>query len=352
MTPPAGTTRPRLCFVGPMVGETHGYVVTQGVRLSRLFRSAGYSALAVSASVNRYVRLADIALTIVRKRRSIDIMIVHVYGGPSFVVEDVASFLGKRCRIRMVMLLHGGALPEFFASFPRWTRRVLRRADIIVAPTSFLARTARERGFACRIIPNVIDVTSYPFRSRRALQPRLFWMRTFDPTYNPLMAVQVLARVRASHPAATLVMGGQDKGLQEAVRREASALGVEDGLRLPGFLDMPGKLHEGASADIFINTSHIDNMPVAVVEACAMGLPVVSTAVGGMTDLLKDGETGLLVADGDAGAMAGAVLRLLREPDLAEALSTAGRDLALRSGWEQVRPQWERVFTSLASEVS
>lgn len=349
MSPPTGTARPRLCFVGPMVGQTHGYVVTQGVRLSGLFRSAGYAALAVSASTNRYVRLADIAATIVRERRSIDVMIVHVYGGPSFVVEDVASFLGKACGHRMIMLLHGGALPEFFASFPRWTRRVLHRAQTIVAPTAFLARTARDHGFACRIIPNVIDVTAYPFRRRRALQPRLFWMRTFDPTYNPSMAVQVLARLRASFPAATLVMGGQDKGLQDEVRREARALGVEEGLRLPGFLDMPGKVREGSAADIFINTSHVDNMPVAVVEACAMGLPVVSTSVGGMIDLLQDGETGLLVADGNAEAMARAVLRLLHDPDLADTLSVAGRELAERSGWERVRTQWEDVFASLAA---
>ncbi len=351
MTGDAGALRPRLCFVGPMVGRTHGYVVTQGVRLSGHFRSAGYSALAVSPRTNRYARLADIVATIVRERRAIDIMVVHVYGGPSFVVEDIASGLGRRFGKRIIMLLHGGALPEFFASFPRWARRVLRRADAIVTPTGFLARTARAHGFAPTIIPNVIDVKAYPFRRRRLLAPRLFWMRTFDPTYNPLMAVGVLARVRASAPAATLVMGGQDKGMQEEVRREARALGVEDGLRLPGFLDMPAKLREGSGADIFINTSHIDNMPVAVVEACALGLPVVSTAVGGMTDLLTDGATGLLVPDGDADAMARAIERLLRDPDLAEALSSAGRRLAERSGWNQVRPQWEALFASLPGRV-
>ena len=118
-------------------------------------------------------------------------------------------------------------------------------------------------------------------------------------------------------------------------------------MRLPSFLGTERKLREGSAVDIFINTSHVDNMPVAVLEGGALGLPVVSTTVGGITHLLKDGETALLTSDGDVEAMVAAIQRLLRDPDLAGRLSTAGRRLAERSSWEQVRPQWEALFASL-----
>lgn len=339
--------KPRLCFVGPLAGARPGYVVTQGVRLSGHFRSAGYVVTAVSQFPNRYARLLDIAWTLVRKARSIDVLVVHVYGGASFVVEDVASLLGRLFGHRIIMLLHGGAMPEFMARFPRWSQRVLHRAHVIVAPSAFLARAVAPRGFHCRIIPNVIDLQLYPFRHRRALKPRLMWMRSFHPVYNPLMAVRVLERLQTTHPDATLVMGGQDKGMEIEARLLARRLGIQDSMQFPGFLDMQGKLREGATADIFINTSHVDNMPVAVIEAGALGIPVVSTSVGGVTDLLADGETALLTPDGDVEAMTAAIRRLLADEELTARLSAGGRNLAERSAWERVRPQWEDLFVTV-----
>jgi glycosyltransferase involved in cell wall biosynthesis len=125
-------------------------------------------------------------------------------------------------------------------------------------------------------------------------------------------------------------------------------LGVFEAIRFVGFLDMAGKAREGSLAEVFLNTNRIDNMPVSVVEACAMGIPVVSTAVGGVPDLLQDGETGLLVPDDDDGAMAAAVKRLLRDPVLAGRLSLNGRQLAESCSWEAVRPQWEEVIRTAA----
>jgi len=102
-----------------------------------------------------------------------------------------------------------------------------------------------------------------------------------------------------------------------------------------------------SKTDMFINTNHIDNAPVAVLEACAMGLPVVSTNVGGIPNLLTDGETALLVPDDDDCAMADAIRSLLNDPGLAARLSAQGRLLAERSSWEKVRPQWERIFSHM-----
>lgn len=332
-----------------MVGRNRGYVTTQGLILSDLFKESGYPVVSVSALTSRYMRLADIVATLVRQRSVSDILILDVYGGPSFVVEDVASLLGSRFGQRIVMCLRGGAMPEFMSRFPRWARRVLGRADAIVAPSAYLARAAARYGFRAQVIPNVVNLAAYPYRHRRRLTPRLFWMRSFQPAWNPEMAVRVLARVRQETPEATLVMAGQDQGTQAEVMRLARNLRLDGAARFPGFLDRAAKAREGDAADIYINTNRVDNMPVAVVEACAMGLPVVSTAVGGIPDLLTDGETGLLVPDDDDRAMSEAVRRLINDPELAGRLSAQGRRLAERSSWEQVRSQWEQLFGELVA---
>ena len=137
--------------------------------------------------------------------------------------------------------------------------------------------------------------------------------------------------------------------MQDVVQRLALRLGLNNAVRFPGYLAMAAKVQEGESADIFLNTNHVDNMPVSIIEACAMGLPVVATNVGGIADLLTDNETGLLVPDDDDEAMAAAVLRLLGDPDLASRLSANGRQLAERFSWEQVRPQWEQLFAEIVS---
>jgi glycosyltransferase involved in cell wall biosynthesis len=334
-----------------MIGRTPGWVTTQGERLGDLLEQEGYPVISVSSSTNRYVRLADIVKTLIARRKEYDIVVLQVFGGPSFVVEDIASWLSKVFSRRIIMVLRGGAMPDFMARYPAWNKRVLTRADLLVVPSTYLKRAIEPYGFQARLIPNVIELSAYEFRHRAIVAPRLFWMRSFHPIYNPLMAIRVLAQLRTQLPEATLVMAGQDKGQEAEVRALATKLGLNGAVRFSGFLDMAGKMREAGAADIFINTNSIDNMPVAVVEACALGLPVVSTSVGGVPDLLTDGDTGLLVPDNDAGAMADRVLKLLREPSLAARLSENGRELAVRSSWEAVWPQWEAVLSEVSNEI-
>src|SRR6266566_7750745 len=70
--------RPRLCFVGPMVGRYPGHVTTQGEILAGRFQAAGYEVVSVSSAANRYARLVDIAGTLVRQRRHVDIVLIQV----------------------------------------------------------------------------------------------------------------------------------------------------------------------------------------------------------------------------------------------------------------------------------
>ncbi len=216
-------------------------------------------------------------------------------------------------------------MPAFMARFPRWTRRVLRRADLIVTPSSYLARALEPYGYTARIVPNLVDASRYPFRQRTRVRPRVLWMRAFHPIYNPYMALRVLAVVRTMLPDASLTMAGQDKGFESSVRKQAARLGLSDAV--------------------------IDNTPVSVIEAFAMGLPVVSTDVGGIRDLLGDGVCGLLVPDDDVQAMAAAILRLVRDPQLSGRLSSNGRSVAEGSSWEQIHAQWERLFSELVGDA-
>lgn len=342
-----------VCVVGPMTGRRGGRVTTQGERLVDSLRAEGRVVYEASAASSRLGRLVGILSTVARRRGACPILVVQTYGGRSFLVEDAASALGRRLGYRIVFHLHGGDMPHFAARHPRWTRRVLARGDAWVAPSRFLADALRDTvPRAIRVIPNVIDARDYPFRLRTTLRPRLFWMRSFHPLYNPELALRVLARVRARHPAATLTMAGQDCGALAATRAAAAQLDLSDAVRFPGFLDRAGKAREAEGCDIFLNTNRVDNAPVAVLEAMMMGLPVVATAVGGVPDLLAHGRAGMLVPDDDVQAMADGVCRLLDDPRLAERYARAGREVAGGASWATAGPAWKALLDALRATAA
>ena len=349
----AGTAR--ICLVGPMLGVNPGWVQTQGETLAGLLAGQGHRIRTTSHKPARLPRLLDTLASIFRWRNEVDLVIHQVFSGMAFGVTDAASVLCEILNLRQLFVLHGGALPQFASRHPRWAGRVLQRADAIVTPSAYLARVfgpLAKTPEDIRVIPNILAIEEYPFRLRSSLRPRLLWMRTFHDVYHPKLAIRVLAELRESHPGAMLTMAGQEKGLGARMDRLTGELGLGDHVHFPGYLGLEEKRREFDRHDIFLNTSRIDNMPVSVLEAGAFGLPVVATRVGGIPDLLEHERTGLLVPDGDVGAMAAAVRRLLVDPALARRLSAAGRALAEQSGWEMIMPQWEALIEEVINARS
>lgn len=339
---------PTIGLVGPMLGRHPGWVVSQGEVLAERFQQAGHTVLLTSDRIHPLPRVLDIVRSLVRWRRRLDVAIVLVFSRRGFAVADAASWLLRRLGIPQVLALHGGLLPEFAARHPRWVRRVLDRGDAIVSPSGYLAESFRSWGYEVGVIPNLFPLEDYPYRPPGSMRPpRLMWMRTFHPLYNPAMAVRVLERVRRDEPGTLLTMAGQDKGDLDATRELAAELGLGGVVRFPGFLDLAGKKAEMAVHDVFLNTNHTDNTPVSVLEAAAVGLPVTATDVGGIPYLLRHEESALLVPDGDVEAMAAAVLRLVREPELAHHLSRTGREIAESSAWPRVLERWRATFAEI-----
>jgi glycosyltransferase involved in cell wall biosynthesis len=100
-------------------------------------------------------------------------------------------------------------------------------------------------------------------------------------------------------------------------------------------------------ADIFVNASNLDNMPVSILEAFASGIPVVTTAPEAIPYIVDHGRTGLLSAPGDPAALAKNVLRLLSDSELATRLAQNAFAESSRYQWESVREQWLKAYLDL-----
>lgn len=341
-----------VAFLGPALGRHEGWVTTQGEVLAGLFdQNEGMRVRVSSRSIPPLRRGLDHAADLLRWRRDLDVAVVSVFSGRAFALADEALVVARTLRIPTVAWLHGGSLPEFGERHPRWSARVLRQADAVVAPTEFLRRWSTSMGQEATVIPNVLDIGAYPYRVRDPLQPKLLWMRTFQELYDPLTAVRTVAELRRRGVDATLTMAGQEKGLLGDTQRLVEDLELNAVVSFAGFVAGGKKLELLEDHDIFLNTNVVDNAPVSVLEAAASGLAVVSSRVGGLPDLLPDGFAARLVTAGEPGAFADAVEGLLVEPSLVKPMVQAARAVAERSGWDAVREQWLDLFRMVNGEL-
>ncbi|MGH8927179.1 MAG: glycosyltransferase, partial [Acidimicrobiia bacterium] len=127
------------------------------------------------------------------------------------------------------------------------------------------------------------------------------------------------------------------------IRRAAAKRGLDGKLRFLG--GRPDALAFIAAADVYVNPAEIEGLPVTILEAMALGRPVVATAAGGVPSVVKDEVTGLLVEPGDAAGFAAAMERLLVDRPLAAGLAKAGADLVARDyGLEPMVRAYESIY--------
>jgi len=222
---------------------------------------------------------------------------------------------------------------------------VLSRVDKIVVPSGYLVDVFREFGLTASVVPNLVDLSQFSYRERTPLRPHLVCTRGFSAYYSVDVVVRAFAEVKKEYPEAQLDLVGGGP-LEAEVRKLVSDLHLS-GVHFTGVASRQeiGKYY--AQADIFINASWLDNMPVSVIEAFAAGTPVVSTSPESMPYLVQHGRTGLLSPVGDEKALAANVLRLLRDPALAARLAQTAHQESQKYTWKVVREQWLSTYRAL-----
>jgi len=186
------------------------------------------------------------------------------------------------------------------------------------------------------LIPNGIPTDEYApnpdtraqWRQAHGIEPRatvVTHIGRFAFQKNHALLVEAFAQVRSNAPLYLLLVGGGE--LENAVREQVAALGLESRVRFLGIrADVADILR---ASDAFVLSSRWEGNPMSVMEAMAAGLPVVSTAVGGVPELVREGETGLLVPSEDTGALAQAIQALVDNPARRQAMGAAARQHAI-----------------------
>lgn len=298
------------------------------------------------------------ALARLLRRAGADVLHTHTH-----LAGNVVSRIGGRlARVPVVAHMHienhlrPGSAGRAQAALDNATARLCAR---ILCVSEDTRRAYERQGYPAHrleVVHNGIDLSSVERRGgarvRAELQvpegaPLVGEIARLAHVKGQRELIEAIARLDGVH----LVLVGRDLeqggAYQAALRRRVEELGVADRVHLAGYRGDPHAVLE--ALDVFALPSRIEGLPLTVLEAMAHAKPVVATPVGGTPELVRDGETGLLVPPGDVDALAAALDCVLRDPPLASSLGEAGRALVARDFSEEAMTQRVlRVYEEVA----
>jgi glycosyltransferase involved in cell wall biosynthesis len=255
--------------------------------------------------------------------------------------------------------LYGGALDSFQGARGLRVRALraarnlaLRRARRIVIPSESLRDLAVSWGVApgrVEVLPNAVEAPG-GLASREELRRRHGLDRptlVYAGRLSVQKAVDVMLEATARVPDVDLVLAG-DGPDAEALRARAHDLGLDGRARFLGPQPRATVFELLRAADGVVLSSKWENFPHVLVEALAVGTPVVATATGGVTEIVRDGENGILVPPDDPDALADALRRYLADAALRERLSAAAPASVERFAPARIYERLERILREAA----
>jgi N-acetyl-alpha-D-glucosaminyl L-malate synthase BshA len=305
------------------------------------------------------VRMHEVVLA-----HKLDLLHVH-YAIPHATSAWIAKEMLRSTRpdIRVLTTLHGtditivGQDPSFHAI----TKFSIEQSDGLTAVSQFL-QVETINAFGCtgcriEVIPNFIDPQVYDrAKYQGALREELphngrvlMHISNFRPVKRVRDVVRIFARVQREIPSVLIMVGdGPDRVYAEAEARE---LGVDELVHFLGKIDTVAPLL--AAADLFLLPTQSESFGLSALEALATGVPVIGTNTGGLPEVVRDGETGILRPPGDVDGMAAAALALLRDRERWQAMSRlAARDARERFSMDDVVEEYERFYEQALEGVA
>ncbi|TXD49137.1 glycosyltransferase family 4 protein [Polaribacter sp. IC073] len=325
------------------IGNMHSENPTTFKNLSFFLNKEGYTIYEASAKVNKFLRLLDMCFCIINLRKKVDYVLIDTYSTSNFYYALVCSQLARFLKLKYIPILHGGNLPHRLEKFPKMSALIFKNSDVNISPSDYLKYEFENKGYVVQKIPNILETEKYPFLKREIIKSKLLYVRAFDNIYNPTMAIEVLRKLVKIYPEAKLCMIGPDKdGSLKDVKSLISKYNLENNVEITGFLPKSEWHKKSEAYDIFINTTNIDNTPVSVIEAMALGLSVVSTNVGGIPYVIENLEDGLLVAKNDVEKMVEYVISIINGNHKDIAINARAK--VEKFGWESIRNDWLKIL--------
>src|SRR5579859_4264255 len=292
----------------------------------------------------RFFRLAQRFLRFLKQLPKTDIVLALTADGLSIVEKGAMCVLARLCNKGVAILPVSGYLEAQIKDWwwmRQWLRLVFRCTHFVFAQGEnwrllFIGVGAQpERTIILKNAVIMHEVRALEYGGSR--RPCIFYAGWMIRLKGIFEMVDVMSQVLAEFPSAQLVIAGDGPDRKE-FESSCEKAGIMSSVVMRGWLSDEEIRLQYMASDIFLLPSHAEGMPNTVLEAMSHGVPVVSTCVGSVPELIVHGESGFLADVGDAAAMAESIRTILRDPQLARRIGKAG--------WEAVRREHdvERIW--------
>jgi glycosyltransferase involved in cell wall biosynthesis len=284
---------------------------------------------------------------------------LDIYSTMSQMVIRFASKHGIAC----VITCHTAMDSLFLTSLQRLLGLAPVKADRLIAVSRAAARFAHSLGFPqdrIAVVYNGVDLSCFngeidAVAARRELglgdNPVVVTASRLIRRKSPDLLISAFARVLKVVPDAKLVIAGSGPE-EHNLSRQIKSCNITDSVLLVGELPKEKVAQLMAAADVFALASKIESFGLAPLEASAAGVPVVCSNSGGVPEVFQDGFNALLYAPGDEDGMAQAIIRLLRDEELARTIAGHAMETASRFAWEVTARDTVRIYEEVLQEKS
>lgn len=275
----------------------------------------------------------------------------HLYFATTLPTLTAANDLG----VPAVLTLHvagmesfggwRGAVARFYER--RMGGRIVDQADALIAVSEAVAVTVHPHTrSSVSVIPNGVDLRRFkPPASRQRSNARIIYVGRLIANKGPDIALSAFREVHREMSDATLLMVG-DGPMRKRLENYARSNHITHSVEFLGLREDVADLMR--QSEVFVRPSFVEGMPLTVLEAMACGLPVVASNVGGVSEIVQNGETGLVVPPGSVASVASALLRLLGDETLSRKMGEAGRTRVMkRHSWEAATAATYEVFSTV-----
>ena len=331
----------KILFIGTFLNKSRG-TLSPSVQVAKKISMLGWDVILTSKYENKILRLfQQLGHVLVYNGSFVHI---DVFSGNAFNWAYFCGLLAAKRKKKILLTLHGGKLPEFFPVNKDKITSLFSKAYQIASPSKFITNYFNVEGFKIIYRPNPVSIDNFKFIEEIKFPEKIIWIRAFDEIYRPELAVKAFRIVLNKYPKAVLTMLGPDGGLKNTTIILAKELGVFDNIIFHEPVQnnlLPDILHANG---IFINTTKYESFGMAVMEAAAAGIPIVSTPAGEIPYLWKNNEEMLITDDWSEHNMAEKIILLFENKKLAEKLRHNARLKTLEFSWENILPLWKQVL--------
>ena len=334
----------KVLYIGPDIDEPGGMAAVLRAYRSMLPSFHYLQTNSRHGTIRGAARLLATLLCMpIERLRGRKLLHVHGASGKSFVRKSLVIRWGRLLGYKAIFHCHGGGIRDYFDHIGvDKARRTLDSCDAIIVLSEYWRQyfSTTFPGSSVSVLNNVVVPIE---RTRRKADGklRLLFLGTINDGKGIFDLVDTIAANRDRwHGRLELIIGG--KGDDARLRKAIADGGIADMVDFRGIISGEAKNAAFAQADIAILPSYVEALPIFLMEAMACGMPVISTPVGGIPELVGD-RSGILVTPGDRAALAAAIDSYLSDPTLVQTHGARALD--------RIKPYLPATVTSRLAEI-